>query len=111
MDALKSMIREKLRESPLVSKVLDERPDFQEDPAGLLQHLEDRGLVEDIFASLENTLSNRQAHDIYDNAETVQAEAGVQLMDQAPGVWQLSLKLIEGQAFLDFLDVSEASGR
>lgn len=53
------MIRERLHASPLVARALEERPELQEDPVALLKHLEEKGLVEDIFASLESSLQRQ----------------------------------------------------
>mmetsp|Transcript_134029 Transcript_134029/g.299603 ORF Transcript_134029/g.299603 Transcript_134029/m.299603 type:complete len:82 (-) Transcript_134029:6-251(-) len=60
MEGLKAMIRERLNTSPLLRRALEERPELQDDPAGLLQHLEERGLVEDLFASLESSLQQQR---------------------------------------------------
>eukprot|EP00930_Biecheleria_cincta_P041598 TRINITY_DN28536_c0_g1_i2.p1 TRINITY_DN28536_c0_g1~~TRINITY_DN28536_c0_g1_i2.p1 ORF type:complete len:666 (+),score=98.49 TRINITY_DN28536_c0_g1_i2:81-2000(+) len=121
MDALRCLIRDKLRGHPLVARAVEDRPELQDDPSRLLQYLEERGLIEDIFATVESSLQETQRPSCEVGQGTVYASdvtlanAGVARLAQGsperPGDWQMCLRLIEGQAFLDFLDESEAAGR
>lgn len=123
MDALRSLIRDKLRGNPLVAKAVEDRPELQEDPSRLLQYLEERGLIEDIFTSLESSLqkTERPVYEVRQGTEyahasdatipNVGAASLAQRSPGKPGDWQMCLRLIEGQAFLDFLDETEAAGR
>eukprot|EP00929_Paragymnodinium_shiwhaense_P111898 TRINITY_DN80172_c0_g1_i1.p1 TRINITY_DN80172_c0_g1~~TRINITY_DN80172_c0_g1_i1.p1 ORF type:complete len:666 (-),score=123.53 TRINITY_DN80172_c0_g1_i1:91-2088(-) len=140
MEGLKSLIRERLHASPKVQQLLLEQPELKDDPAALLALLEERGLVEDIFTSLETTLQKqpkwpaagasagaagggpppgeqeiRLAADVEqqqrNNAPRVnrgltsglQIDAGIDAV-RAAHPFQICLRLVEGRAFLDFLE-------
>ena len=60
MDALKSLIRDKLRGSPAVAQLLEEKPELSEDPGALLRALEERGVVEEIYGYLDSNLQKPQ---------------------------------------------------
>lgn len=111
MDALKSLIRDKLRGSPAVAQLLEEKPELSEDPGALLRALEERGVVEEIYGYLDSNLQKPQ------DSKVVAAPPPEEVTHLRPreesgtGGWQLSLRLLEGQAFLDYLEESEAAGR
>lgn len=61
MDALRTLIRERLLASPEVVKLIEAQPELRDDPSLLLRVLEERGLVDDLFAALEANLEQRPA--------------------------------------------------
>lgn len=131
------MIRERLHTSPLVTKALEERPDLQSDPAALLRYLEEKGLVEDIFESLESGLQRQRppvsqsrgpprtelhtapaaldggctSSGVGGGAEVPAVVGGAAVLGRGTSTCQLVLRLGESRAFLDFLDEYEAEGR
>ena len=111
MDALKSLIRDKLRGSPAVAQLLEERPELSENPGALLQALE-RGVVEEIYGYLDSSLQKPQDPKSCHQATPVEevAPPSQQPVENGMG-WQLGLRLLEGQAFLDYLDDADAAGR
>eukprot|EP00747_Dinoflagellata_sp_TGD_P096368 gnl/TRDRNA2_/TRDRNA2_166821_c4_seq1.p1 gnl/TRDRNA2_/TRDRNA2_166821_c4~~gnl/TRDRNA2_/TRDRNA2_166821_c4_seq1.p1 ORF type:complete len:634 (-),score=111.08 gnl/TRDRNA2_/TRDRNA2_166821_c4_seq1:143-2044(-) len=114
MEALKVVIRERLRGSPVVSKLLEERPDLRDNPAALLQYLEEKGLVEDLFASLESDLQKGAARLPVATTIPTAASQPSQFGSFNPSgaaALQLCLRLHSGRAFLDFLDQRDAAGR
>ena len=112
MDALKSLIRDKLRGSPAVAQLLEERPELSENPGALLQALEERGVVEEIYGYLDSSLQKPQDPKSCHQATPVEevAPPSQQPVENGMG-WQLGLRLLEGQAFLDYLDDADAAGR
>lgn len=130
MEALKPLIREKLRSSPAVAQVLEGRPDLQDDPVKLLQVLEEHGFVDDLYTCLEDSLTARVApssapaalvpvHGAATTAANAAASAvsarGVASQPLPDGLptptWQLCLKLQVGRAFLDYLEERDREGR
>merc|ERR1719353_2128105 len=120
MEALKSMIRGKLHSSPYVARALEERPDLKDDSAGLLQFLEERGLIENIFTSLEADLGSQQQTPYRQQAVASASSVPHALVADAPtsssaprssASHQLRLSLKGGMAFLDFLEELDARGR
>ncbi|CAJ1415810.1 unnamed protein product [Effrenium voratum] len=108
MDALKSLIRDRLRGNPTAARLLEERPELQEDPAALLGLLEEQGVIEEIYAQLECSLQKPlEPSPVVQPAPDARFEAGD---GPAPG-WQLCLRLVEGQAFLDYLEDADSAGR
>eukprot|EP00927_Polykrikos_kofoidii_P060912 TRINITY_DN55811_c0_g1_i1.p1 TRINITY_DN55811_c0_g1~~TRINITY_DN55811_c0_g1_i1.p1 ORF type:complete len:663 (+),score=82.83 TRINITY_DN55811_c0_g1_i1:100-2088(+) len=144
MEGLKALIREKLHCSPSVAELLEKHPELRDDPALLLQHLEEKGFVEDIFGSLETVLQQQQrwpavgASAVASGAaagvpetlqvaslgankwgagDTAAAQAATTAVfgsctggDDGPSL-QLMLRLIEGRAFLDYLDERDACNK
>lgn len=120
MEVLKELIRERLRSSPSVARAIGERPDLQDDPVALLRHLEERGLVEDIFTSLEVALQKEQPQTCGTVGSEVArtgrgGDVGASLSYhqslRLPDRCQLCLRLQTGRAFLDFMEESDAAGR
>eukprot|EP00928_Gymnodinium_smaydae_P042789 TRINITY_DN28783_c0_g1_i1.p1 TRINITY_DN28783_c0_g1~~TRINITY_DN28783_c0_g1_i1.p1 ORF type:complete len:641 (-),score=92.73 TRINITY_DN28783_c0_g1_i1:66-1988(-) len=123
MNGLKSLIRERLLGSPKLQELLRERPELREEPTQLLRYLEEHGLVDELFATLETTLQEREpwpAGSVHAAKEV--AQAGGELGYSSPPVietaattgaaaWQLQLRLVEGRAFLDYLDGGSAENR
>ena len=115
MDSLKSLIRDKLRGSPAVAQLLEEKPELSEDPGALLQALEERGVVEEIYGYLDSSLQKPDAQ-AYPKAVPAPLTPVVEVAQRPDNGengmgWQLCLRLLEGQAFLDYLDDADAAGR
>lgn len=112
------MIRDRLWSSPLVAQTLEEHPEFKDDSVGMLQYLEERGLIEEIFASLEAELQQPQPFARLDAnvkparlaAEHITSEVHASPSKPASS-HQLRLTLQTGMAFLDFLEEPDTRGR
>lgn len=113
MDGIRGSIREKLRSSRIFQEVLRERPELRDEhPDEILRFLEDRGLLDDLFVSLESEL--RDKSDLVSKAPIGPAvfEPQVQgsLPTRAPGAdpssdrCRLHVRISHCRACLDFVD-------
>lgn len=121
MDHLKAIIRDKLRGSPIVAKLLEERPELQDDPPGLLQFLEAQGLIEDLFLSVEGSLQQQSSPwapkstlpdpELARSAKySTNAASGGKVEAALGQDSHMILRLAYGRAFLDYLEAQDAAG-
>lgn len=110
MDALKSLIRDKLRGHPTVARLLEDRPELSDDPGSLLKSLEELGVVEEIYGYLDSSLQKPEEPRVV--AQPAEAEADLRPSSEPCTLgWQLCLRLLQGQAFLDYLEDEESAGK
>eukprot|EP00913_Durusdinium_trenchii_P031717 g29703.t1 len=116
MDALKSLIRDKLRGHPTVARLLEDRPELSDDPGSLLKSLEELGVVEEIYGYLDSREGLRLTMGCHVQclqkpeeprvvAQPAEAEADLRPSSEPCTLgWQLC------QAFLDYLEDEESAG-
>lgn len=113
MDGIRGSIRDKLRSSPIFQDALRERPELRDEhPDEILRYLEDRGLLDSLFVSLEADLHDKS--NLISKAPQgpvvlerhVQGSLPVQASGADPSSDQcrLHVRISHCKACLDFLD-------